>query len=178
MTATQTDLTWVTGDAPRLITPNTEKEIGSNHSTGNYDFTLWFDGGCRSNPKGAAGSGAICRDSETGKHLFETYQSLTNKTNNYAEWFGVYLGLQELMKYCEREAIPIERVYVRIRGDSKLVIEQLIGNWKIRDEKFRECYESSHAILGRLSGWNAEHVYRSMNGEADALANKAMDNGH
>lgn len=175
MTATQTDLTWVTGDAPRLITPNMKSEYSSRKCS--VAITLWFDGGCRSNPKGAAGSGAVCRDSETGDHLFETYQSLTNKTNNYAEWFALYLGLQELVKYCEREAIPLESVKVQIRGDSKLVIEQLIGNWKIRDEKFRECYESSHAILGRLSGWNADHVYRSMNGEADALANKAMDAG-
>lgn len=168
MTATQTNLTWVTGDTPRLITPN----VGG--SPKNYDFTLWFDGGCRSNPKGAAGSGAICRDTDSGEHLFEGYQSLTG-TNNFAEWFGIYLGLRELVMYCERKIIPLERIYMRIRGDSNLVIQQLLGNWKIRDEKFRECYNDSRAILKKLLGWDAEHVYRDMNGEADALANKAMD---
>ena len=82
------------------------------------------DGGSRGNP-GPAGYGALVRDAGTGKVLAERAESVGRATNNVAEYGGLVAGLQAAL-----DLDPTADVEVRM--DSKLVVEQMSGRWKIK----------------------------------------------
>ncbi|WP_246178994.1 bifunctional RNase H/acid phosphatase [Actinomadura decatromicini] len=125
------------------------------------------DGGSRGNP-GPAGYGALVRDALTGEVLAEVAESIGHATNNVAEYRGLIAGLG-----AAAEIDPSARVEVRM--DSKLVVEQMSGRWKIKHPdmvplalRARELAEG----LGAVSyGW----IPRNRNAHADRLANEAMD---
>ncbi|MGP4023599.1 bifunctional RNase H/acid phosphatase [Actinomadura sp. 3N407] len=125
------------------------------------------DGGSRGNP-GPAGYGALVRDALTGEVLAEVAESIGHATNNVAEYQGLIAGLT-----AASEIDPSARVEVRM--DSKLVVEQMSGRWKIKHPdmiplalRARELAED----LGPVSyGW----IPRNRNAHADRLANEAMD---
>ena len=87
------------------------------------------DGGSRGNP-GPAGYGALVRDPATGQVLAEAWESLGTTTNNVAEYSGLVAGLR-----AAAELAPGADVEVRM--DSKLVVEQMSGRWKIKDPNLR-----------------------------------------
>jgi len=124
------------------------------------------DGGSRGNP-GPAGYGAVVRDGATGEVLAERAGSIGVATNNVAEYRGVIAGLA-----AARELDPDATLDIRL--DSKLVVEQLSGRWKVKNEALRPLVAEAVALLppgrARLS-W----VPRARNGHADRLANEAMD---
>ncbi|MBT2211121.1 bifunctional RNase H/acid phosphatase [Actinomadura sp. NEAU-AAG7] len=125
------------------------------------------DGGSRGNP-GPAGYGALVRDAVTGEVLAEVAESIGLATNNVAEYRGLIAGLA-----AAAGIDPSARVEVRM--DSKLVVEQMSGRWKIKHPDMiplalqaRELAES----LGPVTyGW----IPRGRNAHADRLANEAMD---
>jgi len=126
------------------------------------------DGGSRGNP-GPAGFGAIVKDARTGTILAERAEYLGIATNNVAEYRGLIAGLR-----AAAEINPIASVVARM--DSKLVVEQMSGRWKIKHPDMRELALEARDILP-TTDVKYEWIPRAQNTIADALANDAMDGG-
>ncbi|MFF6848746.1 bifunctional RNase H/acid phosphatase [Streptomyces antimycoticus] len=131
-------------------------------------FVVEADGGSRGNP-GPAGYGAVVLDAETGEPLAEVAEHIGTATNNVAEYKGLIAGLRAA------HALDPE-AEVRVRMDSKLVIEQMSGRWKIKHPDMRPLAAEAKAIMppGQLT---YEWIPREKNKHADRLANEAMDAG-
>ena len=122
------------------------------------------DGGSRGNP-GPAGYGAVVRDAVTGEVLAERAAGIGTATNNVAEYSGLIAGLQA--------ALDLSAVEVEVRMDSKLVVEQMAGRWKIKHPSMIPLARRASALRpGRVS-WT--WVPREQNKAADALVNLALD---
>ena len=128
-------------------------------------ITLFSDGGARGNP-GPAAAGAILRSS-TGEELATISKFLGTATNNQAEYTAMILGIEK--------ALELSATEVQIFLDSKLVVEQISGRWKIKDLGLRKLAENAHTFLAKFKKWEISHVPREKNREADALANRALD---
>jgi probable phosphoglycerate mutase len=124
------------------------------------------DGGARGNP-GPAAFGAVVRDAITGEVLAEVAETLGVTTNNVAEYRGLIAGLQ-----AARGIDPTATVEVRL--DSKLVVEQMSGRWKIKHAALQPLALAANRIVPRdrvTYTW----VPRSQNAHADRLLNAALD---
>lgn len=126
---------------------------------------LEADGGSRGNP-GPASYGALVRDRETGTVIASRGETIGHATNNVAEYRGL-IGALELA----RDHAPDAAVEVRM--DSKLVIEQMAGRWRIKDAALRLLAEQASALVPKDVTWT--WVPRDQNAAADALANEALD---
>ncbi len=124
------------------------------------------DGGSRGNP-GPAGSGAVVIDAETGQILIEISRFIGVATNNIAEYLALKAGLENAL-----ELNPEAKILVRM--DSKLVIEQMAGRWKIKHPDMIQIGSQVQA-LARGADVRWMWIPREENSRADALANKAMD---
>lgn len=126
------------------------------------------DGGSRGNPGPAAG-GAVVIDGETGEIIAEVGVWVGVATNNVAEYNGLVSGLQMAYEIDSEAAI-------HVKMDSKLVVEQMSGNWKIKHPDMAVLASQARAIIGtRVVTF--EWVPRDQNARADAMANKSMDLG-
>ncbi|MFC9929892.1 bifunctional RNase H/acid phosphatase [Streptomyces sp. NPDC127190] len=132
------------------------------------EFIVEADGGSRGNP-GPAGYGAVVRDAATGQTLAEAAEYLGVATNNVAEYRGLVAGLR-----AARTLDPTARVHVRM--DSKLVVEQMSGRWKIKHPDLKPLATEARSLfpVDRVS---YEWIPRAENKHADRLANEAMDAG-
>ncbi|MBQ1093737.1 bifunctional RNase H/acid phosphatase [Streptomyces sp. B93] len=132
------------------------------------EFIVEADGGSRGNP-GPAGYGALVIDAATGETLAEAAEYLGTVTNNVAEYRGLLAGL-----LAAREADPAASVHVRM--DSKLVVEQMSGRWKIKHADLKPLAAQAARVFppGRVT---YEWIPREQNKRADRLANGAMDAG-
>jgi probable phosphoglycerate mutase len=128
-------------------------------------FVIEADGGSRGNP-GPAGSGCVILD-ETGQVLVEIARFVGIATNNVAEYLGLISGLEWIL-----ENSPDARVHVRM--DSKLVVEQMSGNWKIKHPDMQQLAIRANALASQLVV-SYQWIPREQNSRADALANRAMD---
>jgi len=128
------------------------------------------DGGSRGNP-GPAGYGAVVIDPATGEPLAEAAEYIGVATNNVAEYRGLIAGLKAV-----RDLFPDTPVQVRVRMDSKLVVEQMSGRWKIKHPDMKPLAEEAARILP-ASSVTYEWIPRAENKHADRLANEAMDAG-
>ncbi|MFI5803148.1 bifunctional RNase H/acid phosphatase [Streptomyces sp. NPDC051561] len=126
------------------------------------------DGGSRGNP-GPAGYGAVVLDPQTGETLAEAAEYIGVATNNVAEYKGLIAGLK-----AARDLFPDARVHVRM--DSKLVVEQMSGRWKIKHPDMKPLAAEAATILPRAQV-RYEWIPREKNKHADRLANEAMDAG-
>ncbi|BBH66745.1 bifunctional RNase H/acid phosphatase [Actinoplanes sp. OR16] len=124
------------------------------------------DGGSRGNP-GPAGFGAVVKEAATGEVLLERYDSAGVTTNNVAEYSGLIAGL--------RAAAELNATRVDVRMDSKLVIEQMSGRWQIKNAGLRPLAAEAATLVGRFDEVTFDWIPRERNKEADALANRAMD---
>lgn len=124
------------------------------------------DGGSRGNP-GLSGAGAVVIDAASGNILREISEAVGIATNNVAEYSAVIFALEAAF-----EIDPAAEIVVRM--DSKLVVEQMSGRWKI---KHPDMLSLGARVQQLISGKNVEFVWipREQNVLADALANKAMD---
>ncbi|MFD3414873.1 bifunctional RNase H/acid phosphatase [Streptomyces cyaneofuscatus] len=130
------------------------------------------DGGSRGNP-GPAGYGAVVLDAATGETLAEAAEYIGVATNNVAEYRGLIAGLTAA-KALFPDAGDALRVHVRM--DSKLVVEQMSGRWKIKHPDMKPLAARAAAILP-ASSVTYEWIPRAQNKHADRLANEAMDAG-
>ena len=129
------------------------------------------DGGSRGNP-GVAGYGALVRDAETGALLAERAEPLGKASNNVAEYSGLIAGLE-----AAHAIDPGARIEVRM--DSKLVIEQMAGRWKIKHPDMRQLALQARDIAADITDAGGSirwtWIPREQNKAADALSNIAMD---
>lgn len=129
-------------------------------------LTLYADGASRGNP-GPASYGAALFSGET--QLVGLYDTLGVRTNNFAEYSAVIAGLQYVV---DHNLGP----KVLVRMDSKLVVEQLSGRWKIKHPDLIELAVTAQRLLRNLEV-RFEWIPREQNTVADALANLALDGG-
>jgi probable phosphoglycerate mutase len=126
------------------------------------------DGGSRGNP-GPAGYGAVVRDADSGAVLAERAAAIGIATNNVAEYQGLIAGLT-----AAAEVAPDADLEVRM--DSKLVVEQMSGRWKIKHPAMRPLAAEAARLSGaRPSPVRYRWIPRERNKDADRLANEAMD---
>jgi broad specificity phosphatase PhoE/ribonuclease HI len=124
------------------------------------------DGGSRGNP-GPAAYGALVRDADTGEVLATKAETLGIATNNVAEYSGLIAGIG-----LANEFAPDAELEVRM--DSKLVIEQMAGRWKIKHVDMKPlALTAQRELAGRPVVWT--WIPREDNKAADALVNAALD---
>jgi ribonuclease H / adenosylcobalamin/alpha-ribazole phosphatase len=125
------------------------------------------DGGARGNP-GPAAYGALIRDADTGEVLAERAEHIGATTNNVAEYRGLIAGLELVREHAPDAA-------VQVRMDSKLVVEQMAGRWKIKNAGLRPLALQARALAPVDVTWT--WVPRADNTAADALVNRCLDDG-
>lgn len=138
------------------------------------EYILYADGGARGNP-GPAGAGAVVFDA-IGKRVAEVSDYLGETTNNVAEYEAVIRGLKELLAQFPEG--HFKQASLTIRMDSKLVIEQMKGAYKVKHPNLIPRNLEARNVIARGFGKVVfEHVPREKNKDADELANRAMDKG-
>ena len=128
-------------------------------------ITAFFDGGARSNP-GPAGYGVYIVD-DLGNVLAELHGSLGVNTNNVAEYNGLIAALTWAVEHDVRE--------ITVKGDSLLIIEQMRGNYKVKNEGLKPLHMRARMLVMQIGNVRFEHVPREMNKDADRLSNVGMD---
>ncbi|MEA2536752.1 MAG: ribonuclease / adenosylcobalamin/alpha-ribazole phosphatase [Chloroflexota bacterium] len=131
------------------------------------------DGAARSNP-GPAAAGAVLIDADRpdARHplalpLATISDYLGTQTNNVAEYTAVVRALALAAELGARE------VYLLL--DSKLIVEQVHGRWRVKDAKLQPLHAEVRRLLLGFERWTAVHVPRAQNSAADALCNEAID---
>ncbi|MEK7623245.1 MAG: ribonuclease HI family protein [Patescibacteria group bacterium] len=126
---------------------------------------LHTDGGSRNNP-GPSALGVVIKD-EKGIILTAYGEYLGKQTNNYAEYMAVISGL--------RKAQSLGATEIECIADSKLVIEQLSGNWKVKEPTLQKLFVLAWNELQKFKKVRLRHTLRHNNKEADAQVNKILD---
>ena len=129
------------------------------------EAVLFFDGGARGNP-GPAGFGYVLERPD-GSPVASGGEAIGVATNNVAEYRGLIAGM--------RRAADLGIRTLTVQGDSKLVIEQMRGAWRVRADGLRVLHEEARTVARGFDAVRFAHVRRAGNAEADRLANAAMD---
>ncbi len=127
--------------------------------------TAYFDGGSRGNP-GPAGWGAYIVD-HAGNVLAELSGALGVATNNVAEYHGLIAALQW--------AADHDVTVLAIKGDSLLLVEQMRGNYKVKNEGLKPLHMKARMLVMQIGNVSFAHVPREKNQDADRLSNVGMD---
>jgi ribonuclease HI len=123
------------------------------------------DGGARGNP-GPAAIAAVVQDGE-GEALEERSEAIGTATNNVAEYRAVLLGIER--------AAALGATALELVGDSELIVRQVKGEYKVKDETLRGLHQQVLRALEGFEDWSFEHVRRERNAEADRLVNEELD---
>ncbi len=131
---------------------------------------IYCDGGSRGNP-GPAGIGALVVDPGTDPptRLATISERIGVATNNVAEYRALIAALEAARPYHART--------VRVRADSMLVIRQLQGAWRVKQEHLRPLHAAATQLLADYDVVDLDHVPREENTDADLLVNAALDQG-
>ncbi|HHT01389.1 MAG TPA: ribonuclease HI family protein [Firmicutes bacterium] len=128
------------------------------------ELVLNTDGAARHNP-GPAALGVVI--AENGQVIKTISEYVGETTNNVAEYLAVIRGLEEAM------SLGAERV--QIRSDSELLVKQINGQYKVKNEGLRPLYLLVKVLMEKFTEVSFLHINREQNKEADWLANKALD---
>jgi probable phosphoglycerate mutase len=150
-----------------------ELDAPSARGTDRHGFLIRTDGAARGNP-GPASLGAALYDlrrpdahDPRAQPDASISEYLGIQTNNVAEYTGTLRALGLASELGARE--------VELLLDSKLIVEQLAGRWRVKDVKLIPLWTACRQMLGGFERWSASHVPRAQNSVADALANQAID---
>ena len=128
------------------------------------ELTIYTDGASRNNP-GEAGAGIfITRD---GMPIEKIARYLGVTTNNVAEYTAAIIGLEH--------AVKLRASRVKLCADSELLVKQLNGQYKVKNEGLKPLYAKVKELIAKMGSVEVQYIPRAMNKEADALANKAID---
>src|SRR5688572_14475161 len=116
-------------------------------------LTLQFDGGSRGNP-GPAGIGVVIR-AEDGTALVTLGRFIGRATNNVAEYRGLITAMQEALKLGAKKVI--------IRGDSELIVRQMLGQYRVKNADLKELYNEAQTLLDQFEHAKIEHNLREKN---------------
>jgi len=125
----------------------------------------YIDGGARGNP-GPAGFG-VRIERPDGTVVEEFSESIGTATNNVAEYRGLLAALEWAKEHDERD--------LHVRSDSLLLVQQMLGNYKVKNAGLQPLYARARLLAVELGNVTFEHVGRAKNAHADRLANVAMD---
>jgi probable phosphoglycerate mutase len=127
---------------------------------------LQFDGGARNNP-GICGIGyAIFMFDEI---IYKDNAIVSNyNTNNFAEYQALIYGL--------KKAIDLNITTIHVQGDSKIIIGQVEGWYKVKCEELKPLYNSVKELEKKFNKITYEHIYRQYNKLTDSLVNEALNN--
>jgi len=128
-------------------------------------LTLRTDGASRGNP-GPAAAGVVIERAD-GTTVAEGQRVLGELTSNQAEYRALILGLRAVARYAPAA--------VCVCLDSELVVKQMAGEYRVKDEALRPLYAEASALARALPSVTFTHVPRARNARADALANAALD---
>ena len=128
-------------------------------------IVAYIDGGARGNP-GPAGYGVRIEQPD-GTLIEEFGQAIGIATNNVAEYRGLIAALEWAKQH--------EHKKVHVRSDSLLLVQQLLGRFKVKHPNLQPLYARARLLAHEIGRVTFEHVGRSLNAHADRLANTAMD---
>jgi ribonuclease HI len=128
-------------------------------------ITAYFDGGARGNP-GPAGFGVYIVD-DGGQVLAEIAEGIGVATNNVAEYRGLLAALGWAVDHGVTE--------LHVRGDSLLLVQQMRGIYRVKNEGLLPLYREARHLCARIGPVTFEHVPRDQNKQADRLSNIGMD---
>jgi probable phosphoglycerate mutase len=129
------------------------------------EFVAYIDGGARGNP-GPAGFG-VRVETPDGALVEEFNESIGVATNNVAEYRGLLAALEWARAHGSPELL--------VRSDSLLLVQQMVGNFKVRNAGLQPLHARARMLAGQIGRVTFEHVRRESNAHADRLANLAMD---
>jgi ribonuclease HI len=129
------------------------------------EIVAYIDGGARGNP-GPAGYGVRIETAD-GRLIEEFSESIGVATNNVAE----YRGLLAALEWARRH----HRSAVHVRSDSQLLVQQMLGNYKVKNAGLQPLHARARLLAADIGKVTFEHVGRASNAHADRLANTAMD---
>ena len=125
----------------------------------------YADGASRGNP-GPAAYGAVLCDAD-GLELDAWGNPIGRATNNVAEYHGAIAAVEAAL---ERGATELE-----LRLDSELIVRQLEGRYRVKNQQLRPLFDQLSALVDRFDSFQPTHVRRNLNQRADAMANEALD---
>lgn len=126
---------------------------------------IYCDGGARGNP-GPAGIGAVVSDPD-GNVLESVSQYIGEATNNIAEYKALVAGLEAAARF--------DAARLTVRADSELMVRQLNGEYKVKNEGLKPLYQRVLELINTYDDVSISHVFREDNVEADLLVNAAID---
>ena len=127
-------------------------------------YVLHFDGCSKGNP-GFAGAGAVIY--EDGQEIYSKSVFVgENETNNVAEYTGLLIGMQAAIRLGIRKLV--------VRGDSQLIIRQMLGEYKVKSPGLLALYQQAKTMGTNFESVTYQHVYRDQNARADALSNEGL----
>jgi len=127
--------------------------------------TVWTDGAARGNP-GPAGIGAVVTD-DAGQVLARVAEGIGIATNNVAEYRAAIEGL--------RAAADLGADDLVLKADSRLLIEQLRGKFRVKNPTLQVLHAEAREQLRRFQRVRLVHVARELNKAADKAANEGVD---
>ena len=146
--------------------PQTQTLAAASPSPGGYaSLSLYSDGAARGNP-GPAGAGAVLV-APGGAIIERLGKFLGRQTNNVAEYTGVLIGLRRARELGARD--------IEVYADSQLMIRQLSGIYKVKNEGLKPLHAEALSMLRGFGKVKLVHIPREMNGEADEMSNRAID---
>jgi ribonuclease HI len=126
---------------------------------------LYIDGAARGNP-GPAGIGVVIK-SENDETLLEVSDYIGKTTNNVAEYMALIRGLEE--------TIDMGNKSVEVYSDSELLVKQIKGEYKVKNEGLVPLYHHLMSLVKKLNHFSISHTVREENKHADELANRGID---
>lgn len=126
---------------------------------------VYADGAARGNP-GPAGIGVVVTDGR-GRTVAEIAEGIGPATNNVAEYRAVLAGLEAAAEHGARKVL--------VRSDSRLLVEQLSGRFRVKNPRLIRLHEKARALMKGFREVAFEHVPRERNKDADRLANRGVD---
>lgn len=155
---------WRTASGRRIKKAPASRKA-KNEEEENRMFHLYVDGGSRGNP-GPAGIGAVLA-SDAGEVVDTRADYIGEATNNIAEYQAMISGLEMALDHGVRQ--------LAIFSDSELIVRQLEGRYKVKNEGLRPYYQQAKSILSRLEEYEITAIPREANAHADELVNAALD---
>ena len=150
------------------LSPENQKAISSLRSklSGAGAIELFVDGAADLHTETAGIGGVFYRN---GEELYSFSEFIGSKTNNEAEYEALIRGI--------KEAHNLNLLSINIFADSQLVVRQITGEYKVKNERMKLLHKQALELLGKLENWNIEHVLWDKNKRADALSKSGMEKG-
>jgi ribonuclease HI len=128
------------------------------------ELTIYTDGASRNNP-GEAGAGVVIK--RNGEQVAAIARYLGTTTNNIAEYTAAVIAMEH--------AVELGAASVRLFADSELLVKQINGQYKVKNEGLKPLYAKVKELIAKIGRVEVQYIPREQNKEADALANKAID---